>query len=99
VDVLLLSEGLRKHRVSVECGNCGWKGTVTAEKTSEGVRCPKCGSEAEIKSDEDIIDESYEIADRMGTRVELISTESEEGEMLMTAFGGIAAILRFKPGG
>jgi len=34
----------------------------------------------------------------MGSKVEYLSSESEEGEMLYKAFGGIAAILRFKPG-
>jgi peptide chain release factor subunit 1 len=33
----------------------------------------------------------------MGAKVEFLSTESEEGAMLYNAFGGIAAILRFKP--
>jgi peptide subunit release factor 1 (eRF1) len=28
--------------------------------------------------------------------VEIISTESEEGQMLKNSFGGLAAILRFK---
>ena len=35
----------------------------------------------------------------MGTKVELISADSEEGEMLLKAFGGIAAILRYATGG
>jgi peptide chain release factor subunit 1 len=69
------------------------------EKTPDEVKCPKCGSQAEIKSEVDIIDEFYEISERMGTNVELISTDSEEGEMLITAFGGIAAVLRFRTGG
>lgn len=99
VDVLLLSEGLRKHRVAVECSSCGWNSTITVEKTPDEVKCPKCGSKAEIKSEVDIIDEFYEISERMGTNVELISTDSEEGEMLITAFGGIAAVLRFRTGG
>jgi peptide chain release factor subunit 1 len=31
--------------------------------------------------------------------VELISEDSEEGEMLMKAFGGIAALMRYRIGG
>ena len=32
----------------------------------------------------------------MGTTVELISRDSEEGQLLLTAFGGLAAILRYR---
>ena len=46
--------------------------------------------------DNDLIDDFFEIADSFNTKVEIISEESEEGEMLMKAFGGIAAILRYR---
>ena len=36
------------------------------------------------------------IADLTDTEVEIISEDSEEGEMLKSAFGGVAALLRFK---
>ena len=36
------------------------------------------------------------LAEQANTDVEIISTETEEGQMLKKAFGGIAAILRFK---
>jgi peptide subunit release factor 1 (eRF1) len=32
----------------------------------------------------------------MGTNVEVLSGETEEGQMLKKSFGGIAAILRYK---
>jgi len=32
----------------------------------------------------------------VGTTVELISNDSEEGQLLLRAFGGVAAILRFR---
>jgi peptide chain release factor subunit 1 len=83
----------------MDCSSCGRKSTLTVDKVPDDVKCPNCGAQTEIKSDVDIIDDFYEVADRMGTRVELISTDSEEGEMLIAAFGGIAAILRFRTGG
>jgi len=98
VDTLLLSEGLRKDRVVVDCPNCGWKGRLTIDKRRNEVNCPECDSEVEEKEVIDIIDDFFEEADKMGSHVELISEDSEEGEMLMKAFGGIAAILRFKLG-
>jgi peptide chain release factor subunit 1 len=44
----------------------------------------------------DLVDDFFELADKFSTTVEIISADSEEGEMLMKAFGGIAAILRYR---
>ena len=35
-------------------------------------------------------------AESFNTRVQIISPDSEEGDMLIKAFGGIAALLRYK---
>jgi peptide chain release factor subunit 1 len=99
VEVLLLSEGLRKRRVELECPACGFKGKLSVPKIPEPMPCPTCGQPVNILSDVDIVDELFELAESMGTRVELISADSEEGDMLLKAFGGIAAILRFTTGG
>jgi len=39
------------------------------------------------------------MAEYSNVLVEMISTETEEGQMLLKAFGGIAAMLRFKSQG
>ena len=97
VDILLLSEGLRKIRVKYQC-SCGNSGEATVAR-EEDVKCPKCpDSSPEIIESKDVIDDFYEEAEKVGTTVELLSVDSEEGEMLMKAFGGIAAILRFTTG-
>ena len=57
----------------------------------QGVRCSR-----HRRGEQDLIDDFFEIADSFNTKVEIISEESEEGEMLMKAFGGIAAILRYR---
>jgi peptide chain release factor subunit 1 len=95
VDSLLVSEGLRKRRIGLKCPSCGFEGKISLSKTPDVAHCPKCEQVAEIVSDVDLVDELFEIADSMGSKVELISIESEEGDMLLKAFGGIAAILRF----
>jgi peptide chain release factor subunit 1 len=43
----------------------------------------------------DLVESLFEEADSHGATVHLISSESEEGEMLLKAFGGLAAILRY----
>ena len=59
--------------------------------------CPKCKSDTlYVEEKKDLIDEFAELAEMAGADVEVISIETEEGEMLKKSFGGIAAILRFK---
>ena len=49
-----------------------------------------------VQDRRDLVVEFTERATTMGTRVELVSRESEEGELLLRAFGGLAAILRYR---
>lgn len=43
----------------------------------------------------DLVESLFEEASRRGASIKMISTESEEGEMLLKAFGGLAATLRY----
>ena len=44
----------------------------------------------------DIVSDLSKLAELSGAEVKIISTEFEEGAQLNKAFGGIAAILRYK---
>jgi len=46
------------------------------------------------KLDKNIINTLGEIAESMGTKITIISSNTEEGEMLSETFGGITAFLR-----
>jgi len=94
-DVLLLSEGLNKRRIYVRCPN-GHSYAFTAPELPDRIACKECGSGVDVENDIDLVDDFFELADKFSTNVEIISADSEEGEMLMKAFGGIAAILRYR---
>jgi peptide chain release factor subunit 1 len=96
-EVLLLSESLNKYRAEVECGS-GHTSMVTVDDPEEKTPCPECGQPAKVLSHEDLIDSFFEIADGFNTKVQLRSGDSEEGDMLLRAFGGVAAILRYRTG-
>lgn len=101
VDTLLLSEDLRRWRIELECSQCEhtWGDTTTRinQTKDDPPDCPGCGAnDTEVVEDVDVVAELTELADQRGSTVEMISTQSEEGQMLMNAFGGIAAILRFR---
>jgi peptide chain release factor subunit 1 len=105
VRTLLISEKLDLLRVTVKCSACGYeeKHTVKAQKLTEfeqglvGKPCPKCQAPSlAVVDKQDVIDDLAELAELANSDVEIISGETEEGQMLKNAFGGIAAILRFK---
>jgi peptide chain release factor subunit 1 len=98
VDTLLVSEDLRLERVRYRCPTCGAEKVVTLKgKAVSRQICEKDGVEMEEVERIDIALELSEIAERMNTKVEFLSNETEGGEMLLKAFGGIAGILRYKP--
>ena len=96
VDTLLVSEGLRKLRLKLKCVNGDWEGERTVADEATLPKCPQDGGNLTVVQKEDIIEEFSALAAQSGTKVELISKESEEGELFLRAFGGIAAILRYR---
>jgi len=100
VSVLLISEDLRQVRVKIACQNCDYTRKETLESVPDSIeeRCPLCNSDLKVTDVVDVVDELTEVCDQMGTGVEFISTEFEEGDQLMRAFGGVAAMLRYDAG-
>ena len=105
VDTALLSEDIGLYRVTVSCEVCDYQEekTLTEEKLRElkeelgDLNCPQCGNvRLVLKEEKELIDEFTDLAEATGANVELISTETEEGNQLLKAFGGIAALLRFR---
>lgn len=105
VDILLLSTRLRKSRIKVVCGACGYSIEKTVETglgqdpaSLDHGNCPSCSSPLGVNSESDIVDELTLLADGSNAKVEIISDDFEEGSILYSAFGGIAAILRYRTG-
>ena len=105
VELLLISEAIRRGRAFVRCQACGHELQETFEdieaykRQLAGRPCPNCGeAKLQLIESKDMVQELCELSDRFGTDVEFISTETEEGKQLWAAFKGLAAILRFKVG-
>jgi peptide chain release factor subunit 1 len=105
VRLLIMSESLDLVRVTVKCSACGYEEQHTLksqevtsfEQSLVGKPCPKCNAPSmTVLEKKDVIDDLAELAEMSNTDVEIISGETEEGQMLKNAFGGIAAMLRFK---
>ncbi|MFB6198422.1 MAG: peptide chain release factor aRF-1, partial [Halobacteriaceae archaeon] len=99
VETLLLSEDLRKDVITYECPNGHEeRETVDSRHSTPDHDCTECGKEANVVDREDLIDHLIQIADQRGTDTKFISTDFEKGEQLLTAFGGIAGLLRYSTG-
>ncbi len=105
VKTLLLSEGSDLLRVAVKCSPCGYQAQQTVKNSNlgdfeqglVGKPCPICQAPSLSVVDKmDLVDDLAQMAEYSNVQVEMISTETEEGQMLKNAFGGIAAMLRFK---
>ncbi|MBR96665.1 MAG: peptide chain release factor 1 [Euryarchaeota archaeon] len=98
VDTLLISEGLRKNSIKLQCKKCSHQWSVTLSTTEEIPECPSCSTSTdEIIELENIslIDELTILASKGNSSISFISTDTEEGSQLLQGFGGLAAILRY----
>jgi len=68
---------------------------MTKDSTEE-VKCDKCAAIMKVDEVDDLVGELHKLAEANNTKVEFVSGESEEGGLLLKAFGGVAGILRFR---
>jgi len=106
VDTLLLSEKLDRLHVFTKCKTCGdiedsllpRASLAKFEQELFSRQCRKCGNPTlAIESTQNLLDELVEIAEKSSVNLQVISTETEEGMMLINSFGGVAATLRYRP--
>ncbi len=102
-DVVLVSDDLDTVRIDAECKKCGTVKTETVEAVAKIQRrqemasapCAKCGATDYNVTEKDIVDVLEEMAFQVGSKVEVISSGTEEGNMFRS-FGGVGAILRYR---
>jgi peptide chain release factor subunit 1 len=96
---LLISENVRKWRLTFTNGKTGEvvHKSVPALQLDEAVAAQSklWGNQTQVAK-RDLVEELSEIAEAAGSEVHIVSAASEEGGMLMNAFGGVVALLRYK---
>jgi peptide chain release factor subunit 1 len=105
-EFVLVSDDLDTLKLETKCRKCGTTkseivqtlGKVQKKQEMISEPCTGCGSTDYDVTEKDIVDILEELAFQVGSKVEVISSGTEEGSMFKT-FGGIAAILRYRPGG
>ncbi len=105
VDLLMISEKLNAIRINAVCNQCKYQESITLDPKKvdnfyEKVRttqCPSCDSnQFQIYDEKDVIEDFGEKAEVQGTKIVMMSSDTEEGTTLFQTFGGIAAVLRFQ---
>jgi peptide chain release factor subunit 1 len=97
VDILLVSEEIKMMHRKFKCPRCDKIFETNHKKTDEPVFiCPDDQSTCNLVEQKDIVDDLAKICESFSSQLELVSTDSSEGQMLVQAFGGIAAITRYK---
>ena len=102
-EVVLVSDDLDTVKLEAKCRKCGTEKSEvvqTAAKVQKkqemiSIACVKCGAMDFDVAEKDIVDNLEEMAFQVGSKVEVISSGTEEGSMFRT-FGGVAAILRYR---
>ncbi|MDA4120583.1 MAG: peptide chain release factor aRF-1 [Thaumarchaeota archaeon] len=102
-EVVLVSDDLDMVKLEVRCKKCGTVKSETVQASKRihqrqemaSVPCTKCGATDFEVMEKDIVDVLEEMAFQVGSKVEVISTGTEEGAMFKS-FGGVGAILRYR---
>jgi peptide chain release factor subunit 1 len=102
-EVVLVSDDLDMVTLEVRCKKCGTVKSETVQASKRihqrqemaSVPCTKCGATDFEVMEKDIVDVLEEMAFQVGSKVEVISTGTEEGSMFKS-FGGVGAILRYR---
>jgi peptide chain release factor subunit 1 len=105
VRTLLLSEGIHRILVKLRCRECGYNETRIVdldqvedfEENLGNINCLRCKNGSyEVNEKEDLIEFLVKMAESTDAQVEIISSDTEEGEMLLRSFGGLGAILKYR---
>jgi peptide chain release factor subunit 1 len=93
VEKVLISEKFKWEFIKAVCLDCEKAFDVIKK---DKLSCPKCNSEnIEVIEEIDPIEYIYEKTKESNAEVNIISTDTSEGEQFFMGFGGLGAILRY----
>lgn len=105
VYTVLVSDEIKRWYVTLTCKSCGYKENRVVdmaewdsfEQKLPELRCLKCGEGTyDVAEKEDLIEVLVKLAQTAEAKLEVVSTQTEEGEMLYRSFGGIAAVTKYR---
>ena len=103
-DLVLVTDDITFIRLEIKCNKCQHiqekflerNELMSLKQELISNPCPNCGSQDLESIEQDIIEYLEELSIMVGSRLEVISGKTEEGQQL-ASLGKLGAILRFKP--
>jgi peptide chain release factor subunit 1 len=103
-DMVIVTDDVNFVNLEVKCKKCGTvqqkfidrSDLISIKQELLSRPCPSCSSVEYESSERDIVDYLEELVTITGSRLEIISSKSEEGAQI-SSLGRIGAILRFRP--
>ena len=104
VDTLIVTDEIPYMQIEIKCNKCGniqeryveRFNLINVKQDELSKSCPKCGSDDRDFIEKDIVELLDELSASSGTKMEVISSKTEEGAQLVS-LGSIGGLLRFKP--
>jgi len=100
INTLIISEDIPWIVFRVFCEHCNEEQIVIVKEPETfeeaKIRCTKCESKIETIEEISYLDYMMDKAKAVGAIVRVISTETNEGKNFFEAFGGLAALLRYR---
>jgi len=104
IDTLIVTDEISYVQLEVKCNKCGdveekfveRSKLINLKQDEASKACSKCGSVDKVSSEKDIVDVLEELSINIGSKMEIISSKTEEGAQL-ASLGNIGALLRFNP--
>lgn len=104
VDTVIITDEIQFVEIKMKCNRCSTERTLYSERMNLmnsrqnllSSACQGCGATDLVISEKDIVDVVEDLSGLTGSRLEVISSKTEEGAQL-ASLGGMGAILRFKP--
>ncbi len=102
-EMVLVADNMRKVRLEVACKRCNTKTEkivdldklIPTKQETLGTACTGCASLDFDSVEQDIVDYLEELSLKIGAKIEIISSKTEDGKMLEN-LGKVAALLRYR---
>ncbi len=102
-EMILLADNMRKVRLEIICKRCKTKTEkvvdrdklIQTKQEMLGTACTSCSSLDLDSKEQDVVDYIEELALKVGSKIEIISSKTEDGKILEN-LGKVAAILRYR---
>ncbi len=104
VDTVIMIDEIQLEEIRLKCNKCNAEKVIYAERinlmnTRQNLLsspCESCGATDLVINDSDLVSVVEDLSGQTGSKLEIISSKTEEGAQL-ASLGGIGAILRFRP--